>query len=169
MTALYLTLAAINGSFIAASFPPTSVTHSSYEYPNSLALPHYSFLPQTFASITYTLVFPLDSPPIPFMASHHGSAPAPHHSCDRNNERWDNPNMQPRTRSGTSARRATLNYVVSSNPKTQDRIHNLELQAQNIRRRVTTEEVDTHFEWIPDPSLTRARENLYSHTIELSW
>lgn len=70
MTALYLTLAAINGSFMAASFSPT------YEYLDSLVLPHYSFLPQVFAFITSALVFPPDSPPIPFMSSRRGSTAA---------------------------------------------------------------------------------------------
>jgi len=34
---------------------------------------------------------------------------------------------------------------------------------------VSSEEVAKEFEWIPDPSLTRAMENLYTHVIDLSW
>lgn len=82
--------------------------------------------------------------------------------------RWHYANLRPRTRAESAARQAALNYHNTVPQETRDGIADLENQARDIRRRTSTEGVDAQFEWIPDPRLTRARENLYSRTIELS-
>lgn len=83
--------------------------------------------------------------------------------------RWHYANLRPRTRAESAARQAALNYHNTVPQETRDGIADLENQARDIRKRTSTEGVDAQFEWIPDPRLTRARENLYNRTMELSW
>ena len=48
-------------------------------------------------------------------------------------------------------------------------ISEMENRARIIRRRTNAKDIDAQFEWIPDLRFTKAKENLYNRTIELSW
>ena len=80
---------------------------------------------------------------------------------------WDFPSMNPTIREKSASWQVALNYETMVNSETRHRVMELEGQARLVCHRIIIEEVDEEFNWIPDPRLMSARENLFSRAIEL--
>ena len=162
--------------------PPTSGSSHDLpsfpipDLPTPMNTPSPLFFPVTWLALaTYFSYFPCVESLLPvlppLMAPKHNSSLALNrgHRCGRDSSRWNNLGSPSVTCAMSSAHRATLNYYVAMNPKTRKRNVNLEARARAFRGGVSSEEVFIDFTWIPDPTFSRAREDLFTRAIDLLW